>query len=107
MPLVMVSVRIDGAAFGDSLTERTHILLALCLHYSSCDWKALPVLPATALAKLRDLVEPFVCGNLSLFEVLQIEVFCGLSTSFFQQKGGTILNCSKYMILWELANKAI
>lgn len=41
-----------------------------------------------------------------MFEVLlQIEVFCGLSTSFFQQKGEAILNRSRCMILWDLANK--
>lgn len=86
-----------------TLTERIHIFLAFCLHYSS--WKALPVLPATALAKLRNLNHLF-CGNLPVFEVLLwIEVFCGFSTSFFQQKGGTSLNYSRYVILWELANK--
>lgn len=41
-----------------------------------------------------------------MFEVLlQIEVFCGLST-LFQQKGGIVLNYGGYMILWELAIKA-
>lgn len=46
-----------------------------------------------------------ICGNSSVFEVLQIEVFYGLSTLFSQQKDGTILNYSRYMILWELANE--
>lgn len=38
-----------------------------------------------------------------MFEVLLIEVFCGLSTLFFQQKGGTVL--SYRWGIWELGNK--
>lgn len=41
--MLLASVKIDGTAFGNSLIERIHILLALCL-YSLCYWKALPVL---------------------------------------------------------------
>lgn len=76
MPLVSVSI--DGAAFG----EWIHVLLALCLCYSSS------ARPAAVPATLRNLLEPFglVCGSLSAFEVLLIEVFCGLSTLFFSTK---------------------
>lgn len=57
--MLLMSVRIDGAAFAKiSLIERIHILLALCLH-SSCDWKALPLPPAAAPNKLGKLF----CGS--------------------------------------------